>query len=126
MGALEDKYREPVQPWLAWLPCKECGEGRYLRCLLCKKWVQDFEGTDTRHYDGQHGELSSKNQKGHLKKMENLDAYKQDATYWPALLAERSQWHPPTTGTPDAPPAARRELPPSPPARQTAEVESKL
>lgn len=126
LEALEDQYREPIEPWLAWLPCKECGEGRYLRCLLCKKWVQDFEGTDTRHYDGQHGKLSVKNQKGHLKKMENLDAYKADAIFWNALLAERSEYHPAAAGSATSS-HARRDLPTSPPLQPPAEaVDSEL
>lgn len=92
---LDAKYPEPKEPWLAWVPCEDCGDGRYLKCLLCNKWAVDFEGTDTAFYKGQHSRLSVKNQKNHYKKMRNLKMYMSDHAFWSELLAERAQWHPP-------------------------------
>lgn len=92
---LEGNYKEPEEEWLAWMACEEWGEGLYLKCLLCDKWIQDLAGTDPRGYDGHHSRLSSNNQKGHLKKMQNLDYHMKDHSLWNAMLAERSKWHPP-------------------------------
>jgi hypothetical protein len=47
---LEGNYQELDVPWLAWLKSDEegYGEGLYLKCLLCKKWVCDLHGVDAR------------------------------------------------------------------------------
>jgi hypothetical protein len=87
LATLEGDYKEPDEPWLSWLPCKEWGEGLFLKCLLCDKWIQDLVGTDPRGYDGHHGSLSSKNQKGHSKKIQNLDESMRDKGFWAAMRA---------------------------------------
>lgn len=87
-------YATPDQPWLAWVPCESWGNERWLKCLMCNKWVQDHEGSSTANYVGAHGSLGSGNQKDHKKKVENLDAYMRDVTYWGEIQSERQKWHP--------------------------------
>lgn len=101
---LEMDYAPPEEPWLAWVECKEWGEGRWLRCLLCSKWVQDHEGTSTAGYHGSHGRLGLGNQKDHKKKIEDVDAYKRyNNSSWVAMLSERQKWHPPSNSSYEQP-----------------------
>lgn len=90
-------YIPPEEEWLAWVCDPDFdAKGLYLKCLLCNKWITDLPGTDPRGYDGLHGRLSSKNQKDHKRKLENLPHYKQDHTFWNSMLAERTKWHVPS------------------------------
>eukprot|EP00931_Biecheleriopsis_adriatica_P103524 TRINITY_DN7834_c0_g1_i1.p1 TRINITY_DN7834_c0_g1~~TRINITY_DN7834_c0_g1_i1.p1 ORF type:complete len:418 (+),score=111.60 TRINITY_DN7834_c0_g1_i1:72-1256(+) len=88
-------FPAPSQPWLAWVPSEWNPDERELRCLLCKgKGVTDLEGKLTSSYKGTHGALSPENQKDHMRKMERLDEYMKDASYWSNILAERRKYHP--------------------------------
>lgn len=84
-------YPAPVQAWLAWVSDPSSGDRRYLKCLLCKKWVQDFdsEGMNTAGYAGNHGEAGPSNQKDHAKKLNNLQYYLDE------LKTEKQKWHAP-------------------------------
>lgn len=90
-------YDEPEQPWLAWVTCESWGNDRWLKCLMCNKWVQDHEGGSTAGYVGAHGASGVSNQKDHKKKIDNLAAYRSDQNYWGELMAERAKWHPPSS-----------------------------
>lgn len=94
LWSFEVDYSAPAQPWLAWVECNQWGGGRWLKCLLCKKWVQDFEGKTTGAYQGTHGSLGPGNQQEHRKKLVKLDALKQDASFWNPILEERQKCHP--------------------------------
>jgi len=91
---LEEETREypaPSQTWLAWVADPDFDDRRFLKCLLCKKWVQDFEldSLDTRGYTGHHGDRGAGNQKDHAKKLNNLSFYVE------AIKAEKDLHHPP-------------------------------
>lgn len=94
----EDTYSAPPQLWLAWVPCQGWGENkRYLKCLICSKWVMDVEHPSevTAGYDGSHGTFNSvKNQRDHAKKVENLQEYMKDREWWSKIIQERDKWHP--------------------------------
>mmetsp|Transcript_96047 Transcript_96047/g.277363 ORF Transcript_96047/g.277363 Transcript_96047/m.277363 type:complete len:376 (+) Transcript_96047:70-1197(+) len=84
----EYSYSSPPQAWLAWVPDESFGRHRYLRCLLCCKWVDDNADEDTAEYSGTHGFPSDQNQKGHRKRLQYMD-FDVDA-----LLEEKRHWHP--------------------------------
>lgn len=88
------EYPSPSQPWLAWVSDPSFGEHRYLKCLLCKKWVQDNDTSDmsSEGYDGNHGDAGPNNQKDHKKKLNNLEYYLEE------LAAEKQQFHPLSSG----------------------------
>jgi len=93
LSADDQEYPEPHQPWLAYVPDTSYGKGRYLKCLLCKKWVQDWEALDTQDYSGNHGNKGPNNQKDHAKKMRYWEEYSDD------VLAEKWNWHPAREGS---------------------------
>jgi len=93
LQANESMYKAPVQPWLAWIPDASFGKGRYLRCLLCKKWISDWEELDTSGYNGSHGDASDYNQKDHARRLINLEMYEEE------LAEERLRWHPETAAS---------------------------
>jgi len=97
-------YPAPEEPWLAWVVEEKFGKHRWLKCLMCNKFVQDCEGTSTVGYEGHHSRLSESNQKDHKKKMESLEEYRRDKHYWQAMLEERRKWHPETEAVPLPPP----------------------
>mmetsp|Transcript_104107 Transcript_104107/g.164423 ORF Transcript_104107/g.164423 Transcript_104107/m.164423 type:complete len:465 (+) Transcript_104107:101-1495(+) len=102
LAAQRKEYDAPEDDWLAYV---ECDGARQLRCLMCEKWVVDFDGSDPSLYiDGEHSRLSDKNQKDHKKRMLQLEEYMNDRGYWSAILAEKAKWHPLFR--------ARRSLPP--------------
>ena len=57
------------QPWLAWVVEESWGSNeRWLKCLMCSKWVQDHDGgSTTAGYVGAHGSSGVGNQKDHKK-----------------------------------------------------------
>lgn len=89
LGVEGKEYPAPVQPWLAWVSDSSTGGWRYLKCLLCKKWVQDLGSELTVGYVGNHGGKGPANQKDHAKRLANLEYYLAD------LMVEKGQWHPP-------------------------------
>lgn len=92
LSAQRKEYDAPEDDWLAYV---ECEGVRQLRCLMCEKWVVDFDGADASLYiDGEHSRLSERNQKDHKKRMQQLDEYMNDRGYWKAILAEKARWHP--------------------------------
>lgn len=106
---LADKdYPAPPQPWLAYLEDPSFGEGKFLKCLLCAKWVNDWTDASTAGYIGNHGDKGALNQKDHAKKLNNLEYYLKD------LATEKAKWHKPVPSQSKA----RAALPPSgaPPA----------
>jgi len=125
---LKGDYKEPEVPWLVWASCEEWGEGLYLKCLLCNKWIQDLVGTDARGYDGNHGSAGSQNQKDHAKKIRNLPhvlaEYAQDRDYWDerraacGVLAATPAAAP---ATPAAAPASSSQQPQQPAAPELPE-----
>lgn len=92
---LDADYAEPAEPWLAWVACEQWGKCRWLKCLMCNKFVQDLDGTSTEGYKGSHGQFGPTNQKDHRRKLENLDALMRDASRWNPIAEERAVWHPP-------------------------------
>lgn len=96
LSRLSPEYTAPPQDWLAWVECDQWGGPgeRYLKCLLCNKFVQDLEGYNTVGYNGTHGNLSNQNQKDHHKKVSQIDAWRADPAYWGPIKAERERWHP--------------------------------
>lgn len=95
--AASAEYPDPAQPWLAWARDETWGKERCLKCLICNKWVQDFDDTNTVGYKGAHGELGPGNQKDHKKKMQDLQKYMRDPAYWDPIVRERQRWHPSAT-----------------------------
>jgi hypothetical protein len=80
-------FEAPEEPFLAWVS-EECTDGdRWLKCLLCKKWVSD----DTSH-------ALTSGSKMHMKKLGTWDWYKED------IVTEKLKWHP-------APPPPMRQAP---------------
>lgn len=88
----DTEYPPPTQPWLAWVCETPDGGGKYLRCLLCDKWVQDFDHSNgdfnTAEYSGNHGNLGRGNQKDHGRKLENFSWYQAD------IEQQRAKYHP--------------------------------
>eukprot|EP00747_Dinoflagellata_sp_TGD_P179567 gnl/TRDRNA2_/TRDRNA2_30594_c0_seq1.p1 gnl/TRDRNA2_/TRDRNA2_30594_c0~~gnl/TRDRNA2_/TRDRNA2_30594_c0_seq1.p1 ORF type:complete len:419 (-),score=96.12 gnl/TRDRNA2_/TRDRNA2_30594_c0_seq1:33-1247(-) len=98
----ERTYEEPAQQWLAYVACEDFGPHRYLKCLFCNKWIQDWDGYNTVGYAGAHGDPSSANQKDHKKKMNDLDWYlgPEGRSTMEPILAEKRKWHPPKGSVP--------------------------
>ena len=73
------EYEFPPHPWLAWKPDASWRPGKYLHCLLCKKWVQDFDpdSMQLKFYAGKHGLESGDNQKVHKSRLANLSMYRE-------------------------------------------------
>lgn len=89
--AAEKAYPAPQQEWLAWVECESEGPGRFLMCLMCNKWVNDWDQTSrsTVGYCGHHGNFNeSGNQKKHRTKLGSITEHRQ----W--LREEKSKWHP--------------------------------
>jgi len=90
----ERDYPAPDQSWLAWIRDESYGKARYLKCLLCKKWVTDRGNSmDTRGYNGEHGEdgHENKNTREHAKNIRHLT----DAQWAADIKKQRHEWHPP-------------------------------
>ena len=68
-------YPKPSQTWLTWAANPEFGDGYYLRCLMCGKWVSDWDSIDTGSYVGLHGGPGPDNQKEHAKKLASLHEF---------------------------------------------------
>merc|ERR1712039_27872 len=91
---LEHRYPAPRQEWLAWVQDPEIGTKYALRCLMCRKWVTDLEGTTTDGYVGNHGDVGPENSVEHKKYINNLEWYKKDESWWARVATERKRWHP--------------------------------
>ena len=68
-------YPKPSQTWLTWAANPEFGDGYYLRCLMCGKWVSDWDSIDTGSHGGLHGGPVPDNQKEHAKKLASLHEF---------------------------------------------------
>nr|CAA04818.1 nuclear protein EMA1 [Crypthecodinium cohnii] len=92
--AKEEGLPPPPQPWLCYKvdPKAEPGYENVLslHCLMCKKWVDDWELEDISNYEGAHGFESSQNAREHTRKLANLES--PEAEEW---WQERLMWHPP-------------------------------
>lgn len=114
--AEEQDYAAPPQPFLAFVADETFGNGKYLRCLLCKKWVQDWECIgDVADYSGNHGNKGPHNGKDHAKRLNNLSEYLED------LAEEKAIYHPPAAAQQRQASSARGSAPrvtgiPPPPA----------
>mmetsp|Transcript_40032 Transcript_40032/g.85752 ORF Transcript_40032/g.85752 Transcript_40032/m.85752 type:complete len:393 (-) Transcript_40032:624-1802(-) len=92
--AKEEGLPPPPQPWLCYKvdPKAEPGYENVLslHCLMCKKWVDDWELEDISNYEGAHGFESSQNAREHTRKLANLKSPEYEE-WW----QERLMWHPP-------------------------------
>lgn len=98
LTAAEQVYPEPPQLWLAWVEEASFGRGRFLKCLMCDKWTQDWGGDlNTEAYCGNHGLASESNQKDHARRLANYSEYSM------SVEREKAKWHPPSQGDRQAP-----------------------
>lgn len=95
---LKPGYVAPALPYLAWVPAddtKPAGE-RWLKCLLCQKWVQD----ESSHIGTQQNPAGSKE---HVKNLRNYGPG--DEWYEQTVVRERLRFHPETSSRgPGGPP----------------------
>ena len=113
--ACQSPFPAPEEPYLAWMPWDMIDplDKRYLRCLLCDKWVQD---------DGSHCGSASDPQ-GSKEHIANLTKYTVGGDFWFYNVERvRDKWHP--TAAAAASPSTPGPPPPPPPAPQASAAAS--
>lgn len=96
-SAMARAYPPPEMPYLAWVPCEEGSNERWLKCLLCSKWVQD---------DWSHSGTASApdGSKEHKKNLQNYGPG--DPWYDANITRVRLKYHPAVSVSPTSSSAA--------------------